>query len=324
VCVSHIPAEVTLEAAPCPNGCASGDDLLFTAQDRLFGLPGRFPVVRCCTCGLIRTEPRPTPETIRFYYPDNTYCAYVLSPGHPGPASLLRRCLRSLYCRAFRVNNYVLPDIPPGRMLEVGCATGSFLAEMKAKSWAVEGIEPSKSAAVRAQAAGLNVFCGTLESAPDPRRPFDLAVGWMVVEHLHQPLMALRKLAGWVRPEGWLVISVPDAGRLHLRLFKDRWFALQVPTHLYHFTEESITALLRKAGWHVERVFHHRSLFNCAYSISYVLEDGGAPKCVCEFPRQVVGRPLGRLALYPAAYVLAALKQTGLITLWARRGAAVS
>src|SRR3546814_19345766 len=61
--------------------------------------------------------------------------------------------------------------------------------------------------------------------------PVDLIVGWMVLEHLHQPLAVLRKLRRWIQPDGWLVLSVPDAGSLEFRVFGDRWYALQLPTH---------------------------------------------------------------------------------------------
>src|SRR3546814_3023143 len=87
--------------------------------------------------------------------------------------------------------------------------------------------------------AGYKVRNVSLEAAGDPQLPFDLIVGWMVLEHLHQPLDVLQKLRSWVRPDGWLVLSVPDAGGLEFRLFGDRWYALQLPTHLHHFSPET-------------------------------------------------------------------------------------
>src|SRR3546814_4428524 len=80
--------------------------------------------------------------------------------------------------------------------------------------WEVEGIEPSAHAAHQAMEAGYKVRNVSLEAAGDPQLPFDLIVGWMVLEHLHQPLDVLQKLRSWVRPDGWLVLSVPDAGGL--------------------------------------------------------------------------------------------------------------
>src|SRR3546814_5853103 len=89
----------------------------------------------------------------------------------------------------------------------------------------VEGIGPAAQAAHQAMEAGYKVRNVSLEAAGDPQLPFDLIVGWMVLEHLHQPLDVLQKLRSWVRPDGWLVLSVPDAGGLEFRLFGDRWYA---------------------------------------------------------------------------------------------------
>src|SRR3546814_9273497 len=83
--------------------------------------------------------------------------------------------------------------------------------------------------------------------------PVDLIVGWMVLEHLHQPLAVLRKLRRWIQPDGWLVLSVPDAGSLEFRVFGDRWYALQLPTHLHHFSPETLANMMTAAGWTADR-----------------------------------------------------------------------
>ena len=66
-----IPPDVVLEDADCPLGCPRSDETVLAGRDRLHGLPGRFQVVRCRSCGLMRTNPRPSPGTIGFYYPED-------------------------------------------------------------------------------------------------------------------------------------------------------------------------------------------------------------------------------------------------------------
>ena len=78
----------------------------------------------------------------------------------------------------------------------------------------MEGIEFSPKAAAVARALGYPVHAGSLETAPAPVEPFDLIVGWMVLEHLHDPVLALKKLNAWMKPGGWLVLSIPNAGRV--------------------------------------------------------------------------------------------------------------
>lgn len=310
-----------LEDIACPMGCLRNDRPLFTARDRLHGLPGTFPVVRCCECGLIRTTPRPTASSIGFYYPSN-YSPYATSKPQTEPArrGWLSRSVRWLVRNCVRMNTESVPRLPPGRLLEIGCASGSFMTHMAKLGWSVEGIEFSDEAAGNARALGLQVRTGTIEAAPDPAAPYDLVVGWMVVEHLHDVRSALCKLARWTRPGGWLAISTPNAGSLDFRLFKGAGYALQVPTHLYHFTPASLTRLLQACGWTVEKVLHQRVLGNYLGSIGLWLQDHGAPTSWSRFFMDLPSRR-GYLnhALYPLAWPMSWFGQTGRMTVWARR-----
>lgn len=315
-----MPSAVRLESAACPLGCAPNDAPVLTARDRIHDIPGDFPVVRCRTCGLLRTNPRPTPDTIGFYYPDD-YGPYlgtqVAVRREAGP---VRKLLRAVYRTVFRFNTELVPPLPPGRMLEVGCASGAYLARMAAEGWQVKGMEFSESAAARARQAGFDVRTGPLESAQEEPESFDLIVGWMVIEHLHDPLAGLRKLHGWARPGGWLCVSVPNAAALEFRLFGADWYALHIPAHLYHFTPETLTALLARAGWTVERVFHQRNINNLIASTGNWLESRGAPAFLWRGLKAFPDRA-GRwsLLLYPIAWLFSLFGQTGRMTVWARK-----
>lgn len=302
-------------------GCVEADEPLFMGRDRLHGLPGEFTLVRCKHCGLIRTNPRPTVQAMAAYYPDD-YGPY-LSTKIPGVADKpLRKAgiLDPLLRRIVRFNTNVLPEMVPGSMLEIGCASGSFLAQMESAGWKVSGIEFSPRAAAAAREAGFDVFSGGVDSAPEPEQPYDLIVGWMVIEHLHEPLDSLKRLYKWTRPGGWLAISLPDAGALEFQLFKASGYALQLPNHLYHFTPRTLAMLLAKAGWQVESIAHHRVLNNLMGSIGHKLEDWNAPPRIARAFRNYP-HTAGRLALllYPLAWLLATLRQTGRMTVLARK-----
>ncbi|MEN8217324.1 MAG: class I SAM-dependent methyltransferase [Pseudomonadota bacterium] len=311
---------IDLESVPCPNGSQPYDKELFTGHDRLHDLPGEYSVVQCQSCGLIRTNPRPTPETISFYYPDD-YGPYVNTRiQSEGNVSSVKRVLRRLSHFIIRLNTSVIPPIKPGRLLEIGCASGSYLAQMDAKGWQVEGIEFSETAANRARSAGFNVQIGSLENASEPTEHYDLIVGWMVVEHLHDPVGALSKLSSWACTGGWLVISVPNIASFDFRFFKKAGYALQLPAHLYHYTPKTLNTILAKSGWKMEQVYHQRVLGNLMGSIGYLLEDYGAPKWLVRPFKRYPGnsRRLG-LILYPLAWILSLFGQTGRMTVWARK-----
>jgi len=308
---------VLMQDVGCPLGCKQGDEIILTGHDLLHDLPGEFTVVKCQSCGLMRTNPRPTPETMGFYYPDD-YGPYIGTRVKEN-ASNKKSWLKKVFQLFVNSNTTRLPNLPVGRMLELGCASGAFLHEMANKGWQVEGIEFSERAAKEAEKLGYKVYAGSLETAPTPDEKFDLIVGWMVIEHLHEPVLGLKKLAEWTHPRGYLVFSVPNAGSLEFKIFKDKWYALQVPTHLYHYTAKSIKQVLKASGWRLIKIHHQRVLGNLIASLGYELRGKGFEKLgnkLIKFPENA-GK--WNYILYPFAWFLSLFGQTGRMTVWAER-----
>lgn len=310
------PSFPELETVPCPLGCIAESSPVVRGHDRLNGMPGVFEVVRCARCGLMRTSPRPTPSSIGQYYPDD-YGPYEMTrvaDGSAAPASAPRK-------RRFGFSplTHPLPDVRPGRMLEIGCGSGSFLHEMAGRQWEVSGIEFSPTAAARARSLGFPVQTGALETATPPGAAFDLVVGWMVLEHLHDPVGALRRLREWIDPDGWLVLSVPDARALERRVFGDAWYALSLPTHLYHYTPRTLRAMLAAGGWRAERFFWQRNPDNLLHSMRYRAEERRWQR-TADFLRGVTaGRRMVR-ARALLGLALGVTRQSGRMTVWARPG----
>lgn len=318
--IMNIPTQVTLEDTSCPLGCDKKDEVIFTGHDLLHNLPGEFTIVKCATCGLMRTNPRPTPDTIGFYYPDD-YGPYVgtrVQHAQPKSANWIKRLLRPIARRVFNFNATALPMMAPGRMLEIGCASGAFMHQMAGQGWQVQGIEFSEQAAQAAAQQGYRVHAGPLETAPPPAEPFDLFVGWMVLEHLHDPVGGLQKLREWAKPGARLVISIPNSGSLEFSLFKDKLYALHLPNHLYHFTPKTIEKVLEAGGWSLEKILHQRSINNLIGSTGFVLHGWGLTKLgqkLIDFPGRA---SRWTYVFYPLAWVLSVFGQTGRMTVWAR------
>jgi 2-polyprenyl-3-methyl-5-hydroxy-6-metoxy-1,4-benzoquinol methylase len=309
---------VVLEDVNCPLGCSRNDEFVLTGQDLLHDLPGEFTVVKCRVCELMRTNPRPTPDTIGFYYPDD-YGPYLGTqiPQSKKNTSIVQQ-LRSLAKSFFITNTMKLPSLPPGRMLEIGCASGAFLHQMSGRGWKVQGVEFSEKAAQAAAQLGYHVHAGSLETAPKPDDPFDLIVGWMVLEHLHDPIRGLQKLREWAKPGAFLVMSVPNSGSLEFSFFKEKLYALHLPNHLYHFTPDTIKQVLNASGWELEKVYHQRTLNNLIASTGYVLRDKGYPKLGKKFIDFIECAGFWTAVLFPLAWLLSIFGQTGRMTVWAR------
>jgi len=306
------------EKVLCPLGCPPGEEKMLVGRDRIRGLPGEFPVVRCCTCGLLRTSPRPRQEAMGDYYPNDygPYDSTRVSPGRTSKHSWWKTLLK----RIFEFNAQRLPPLPLGNMLEIGCASGAFLSRQQELGWRVAGIEFSEVAAANARKAGFDVRTGALEDASEPDEKFDLIVGWMVLEHLHDPVGSLKKLRNWTNRGGWLVLSLPDASPRWFSWFRDANYDLHLPNHLYHFTPQTLEKMVSLGGWHLDRVFHHRLLSSLLGSLGNKMEDSGLAGAPVRWLKTFPDRATHlHYLFYPLAIVLAALGQTGRMTVWARR-----
>jgi 2-polyprenyl-3-methyl-5-hydroxy-6-metoxy-1,4-benzoquinol methylase len=285
------------------------DRLVLEGRDRLHGVDGIYRVVRCVTCGLMRTNPRPSAASMGAYYPDD-YVPYQTSAAAPSaPQGRLTRLLG--------LTTRIAPAIAKGRLLELGCASGGYLEHMRRDGWVVEGIEFSAGAASQALDKGLDVQVATVESARAPREPVDVIAAWMVLEHLHEPVRALRSMRSWVRPGGYLIASVPDAGALERRVFGDRWYALQLPTHLFHYTPQTLARVLEAGGWTLERITWQKNCNNLLWSLEYLAGDKrwGALTRAVRWLRVAPAASKLRILL---SWILGVTRQSGRIEFWAR------
>ena len=212
----------------------------------------------------------------------------------------------------------IVPRLRPGRMLEIGCGSGAFLHQMANLGWQVEGLEMNATAATRAHALGYPVRAATLENSPDPHEPYDLIVGWHVFEHLHDPVSVLHRLHRWSKSNGWLALSMPDAGSWEFKLFKDKWYALQVPTHVHHYTPNSLKTVLARSDWTLDRIFWHDNPNNLLHSLRYCCIDRNWQSLAGYLLEIVQGRRQ-RVFRFLLAKSLGTLHASGRMTIWARR-----
>ena len=100
-----------------------------------------------------------------------------------------------------------------GRLLDVGCASGMFVAVADQAGWQVTGLEVSSWAIERAQqrCPRATFVTGLLEDQRFAPASFDVITLWDVLEHVHSPREAVQRVSEWLTPQGWLFLNVPDA-----------------------------------------------------------------------------------------------------------------
>jgi SAM-dependent methyltransferase len=240
-----------LEPTPCPMcGASDGAPLVETADQMLPG-PERFRLLSCRACGHLYQSPRPSPEAIGAYYP----AGYIsFQPAVADLPSPLRRLeLRRYYATRRRIVERAVAG--PGRILDVGCATGNFLDAMRAAGWRAQGVEPSVEAAAYArERLGLDVLTGRLEDAALPSGAFDVVTLWDVLEHVHEPRATLAEAARLLRPGGALILGLPNPDSLEARLLGPHWIGWDLPRHLNLFRPALLRAQLATMGLPVERI----------------------------------------------------------------------
>lgn len=341
-------SEIVLEDVACPICGSSEYRRHLETTDPLHGVGGVFQIVRCQDCRHIFMNPCPTADSLAACYPA-AYGPHASqtkiseppleeSSDQPKPAqgshsttvspwylsSGFRRMpgLRALYywLTDTRSNYLPLPSAGNARAIELGCATGSFLAKLAEAGWNAEGVELVESAAAESQRQGFSVHVGTLQSAELSSDTYDAAFAWMVIEHLPGPRSAFCEFHRILKHNGQLAFSVPNVSCWEPVVFGRSWYVWEVPRHLQYFGPRSLYTLLTESGFDDIQIVHQRNVLNVVGSLGIALRR--------IFPKSKLARRLidspnrlsmwWQLLLAPAAIFLATLRQGGRLTVIAR------
>lgn len=142
-----------------------------------------------------------------------------------------------------------------GKILDIGCADGYFLALARERGWEPYGIEISDFLLRKARESlgGKQIFGVPLKMASFPANSFDVISMWDVLDHLTAPLGELIEIRRILKKKGLLIIRVRNIA-FHIliaKLFKKNLFGIiKKPTifHLYGFNNKNIKVLLDKAN----------------------------------------------------------------------------
>jgi 2-polyprenyl-3-methyl-5-hydroxy-6-metoxy-1,4-benzoquinol methylase len=220
------------------NLCGSHATTQICATDRRWK---KLRTVACFDCGLMRTDPMPTETELNLYYQKAYRLDYQMAGKRP-PKTHIVRSKRGAKDRAARLTDVLKPG---AKVLDLGCGTGEFLKLAQDMGCEVTGIEPGESYASFARAEyGIHVINAPWQEAELPEGAFDVVTCHQVVEHLRDPMEALAAMAGWLKPDGRMYLSVPDMRANSKPSFERFHFA-----HIYGFTPETLDVAMRLNGF---------------------------------------------------------------------------
>jgi SAM-dependent methyltransferase len=211
--------------------------------------------VECRNCRLIRLDPQPHPTELSDYYPPNYWYT-----SDTATADVLEQLYRRFVLRDHLrfVERALRESEETGLVLDVGCGGGLFLemlAERGVKS--VAGLDFSLDAAsVAWRRAGVPAVCATLTRAPFAPGSCAAVTMFHVLEHLYDPASYLDAAHQLLRPDGRLIVQVPNAACWQFLLLGERWNGIDVPRHLIDFRLSDVDMLLDSCGFEVLRHKH--------------------------------------------------------------------
>ncbi len=245
----------------CPV-CDNTDFSHFLTTTDFFVSGEQFEIVNCNGCGLKITAGAKDEEHIGRYYQSEEYISH--SNTGKGVVNFLYHVVRNYMLGRKRKLVAKAAGNRKGNVLDVGTGTGFFLNEMKRHGWQVTGTEKSP------QARQFAAEKFKLDLKPDEElfilqeNSFDVITLWHVLEHIHRLNDNMQAFSRLLKPDGKLVIAVPNRTSFDAIKYKEYWAAWDVPRHLWHFAPKNMRLLAQRHGFRV------KSMHNMPFDSFYV------------------------------------------------------
>jgi SAM-dependent methyltransferase len=247
-------------------------------------LPDRihYRMVRCNTCGLLRSDPVADPTAIARLYQESHF-------DYGREAENLARTYGAYLERLDRHRT------SKDSILEIGCGNGFFLKKAREQGWQqVRGVEPSR-AAVEAASAEIrpSIICAMMQSGLFPDQSFDAICLFQVLDHILDPTSLLKQCFQILKPGGLILCLNHNVDALSSKLMRERSPIVDIE-HSYLYSPITITRLFQRFGFEVRET---GSVTN-RYSLSYLAQLAPVPTRVKQHVLALLDRiGLGRVPL---------------------------
>ncbi len=215
---------------------------------------------------MLETFPEPQSEKLSDYYKSEDYISHTDTQRNllENVYHLVRRV--SLKRKLKLINSF---NSESKQLLDIGCGTGDFLEIAVKANWQITGIEPNEQARVIANSKTNNTVFEIDHLSKLKPNSFDVITLWHVLEHLPNLEMHTALFKHLLKPNGTLIIAVPNFKSYDAEHYKNFWAAYDVPRHLWHFSKSSISQLFKKENLKLIKTL---PMFFDAYYVSLLSE----------------------------------------------------
>lgn len=200
---------------------------------------------------MLETFPQPKADNLSDYYKSEDYISHTDTQ-----RNLLERVYHvvrriSLKRKLKLINSFQSKE---KTLLDIGCGTGDFLVTAQIDGWQITGIEPNEQARQIANSKTKNSVFKTEHLANLEANSYNVITLWHVLEHLPNLEMHTKLFKHLLKPNGTLVIAVPNFKSYDASYYKNFWAAYDVPRHLWHFSKTSISKLFQSQNLKVVKI----------------------------------------------------------------------
>jgi len=199
------------------------------------------------TLDMLITHPQPSLENLGKYYESEDYISHT-----DGSRSLFEKAYQFVKQIALKNKLKCINELhqAKGILLDIGAGTGDFLAVANQNGWQTIGIEPNDKAKKIAQNKGVELIEATSLLTD---HSIDVITMWHVLEHVPNVENQIKELKRLLKPNGSIIIAVPNFNAYDAKYYDSYWAAFDVPRHLWHFSKKAIKALFERENFHLEK-----------------------------------------------------------------------
>ena len=222
----------------------------FSAEDYISN--EKFDIYRCLKCNLAITKPDLRSDDFDKYYSSLYYGRRKSFSDRLINNSRLRKIKR--------ISESFEKKVAERSLLDIGCGDGGFISLLASKGWRVFGTEIASENS-HINAAPDYICRKEITDCKLADADFSIVTMWHSLEHFVEPLKYLKEVARILKPDGILLLEVPNFNSWQSKIFKNNWFHLDVPRHVFHYDKKSLELILKKADFKILKISYNSLIY---------------------------------------------------------------